>query len=183
MSIKKFLIINILILIFFQNSYANTKEKIYLRCAPEITVVRAGELEVGSKLNHRLMIFEFKDEIDLNVSEEPRRVLTKYKIYTVDDNGKKSKLTYSEGTYTPTIETMSMNFEDIYESSTLKYYVQMNVNYDGKSWVVSQNLSYTKVEGTNLEKENYSWFAKCSEISKKKFKKPDSVLDFEKSLN
>ena len=59
---KKFLIINILILIFFQNSYAGTKEKVYLRCAPEITVVRAGDLEVGSKLNHRLMVrvFQFR---------------------------------------------------------------------------------------------------------------------------
>ena len=44
----------------------------------------------------------------------------------------------------------------------------MNVNYDG-TWVGSSTVNINSVEGG---KKNFSWFGKCSEISKKEFKKP-----------
>ena len=66
----------------------NAKEVFYLRCIPEVKVVRAGDLKEGDILQHRLMYLVFKNEIDLTISEKPRRILKKHKLYLVSNDGK-----------------------------------------------------------------------------------------------
>ena len=167
---KKLLGIVVIGLLLSGNAYA--REDIYIRCIPEVQTVREGDLKKGEILRHRIMYFRFKNEIDLTKSEKPRRILKKRKIYLVNSKGKKDRLRYPPATYTPTIDTMSIDFEKSNYSETQKYLSTMNVNYDGLSWVASGNYNNTKVEGNKLLKDNFSWFAKCYEITKKDFKKP-----------
>ena len=163
----------ILVMVFWCN-ILNAKEVFYIRCIPEVTIVRAGDdLKEGDILQHRLMYFVFENEIDLTVSEKPKRILKKHKLYMTTSEGKKDKLRFSKLSWVPSIEIMSIDFENIYEEKSVKYFSQMNVNYDGGSWVSSGTFSMTKVKGDKLEKDNFSWFGKCIKITKKHFKKPE----------
>jgi hypothetical protein len=173
---KKLLGILVLGLLISQNVFAN--EEVYLRCIPEVTVVRAGDMKKGAILQHRIMYFKFENEIDLTVSEKPRRILKKHKLYMSTSKGKKDKLSFSNLEYIPTLDKMSIDFEDSIQSKTQQYLSTMNVNYDGSSWVASGNYSFTSAKGTDLIKDNMSWFAKCYEITKKKFKKPEPNKEF-----
>ena len=88
---KKLLMILVLGLLWC--NILNAKEVFYLRCIPEVTVVRAGDdLKEGDILQHRLMYFVFENEIDLTVSEKPKRILKKHKLYMTTSEGKKDKL-------------------------------------------------------------------------------------------
>ena len=76
-------------------------------------------------------------------------ILKKYKIYTVDDKGKKNKLSYGSTSYRG---TQSVTWEDRFESKEFIAYSTMNVNYDG-TWVGSATVSYNSVK---KGKENFS---------------------------
>ena len=173
---KKLLGIVVLALLVSQNAFANNE--FYLRCIPKITVVRAGDIKEGDILQHRVMYFKFENEIDLTVSEKPRRILKKHKLYMSTSKGKKDKLSFSNLEYTPTLDKMSIDFEDSIQSKTQQYFSTMNVNFNGSSWVASGNYSFTRSKGTDLIKDNMSWFAKCYEITKKEFKKPEPNQKF-----
>ena len=86
-------LLGILVLGLWWSNILNAKEVFYLRCIPEVTVVRAGDdLKEGDILQHRLMYFVFENEIDLTVSEKPKRILKKHKLYMTTSEGKKDKL-------------------------------------------------------------------------------------------
>ena len=162
---KKLLGIVVLGLMWCNVGFADEIINIYIRCSPEVTTVRYGDLKVGDKLWDRIIWLKYKNEIDLRVSDKPEKVLKKYKIYAVNDKGKKNKLSYGSVSYRG---TQSVTWEDRFESKEFIAYTTMNVNYDG-TWVGSSTVNINSVEGG---KKNFSWFGKCSEISKKEFKKP-----------
>ena len=87
---KKLLGIVVIGLLLSEN--AHTKEEIFLRCIPEVIVVRDGDMKKGDILQHRVMYFKFQNEIDLTKSEKPRRILKKHKLYMSTSKGKKDKL-------------------------------------------------------------------------------------------
>ena len=159
--------------LLLSGNVVNAKEIFYLRCIPEVKVVRAGDsLKEGDILEHRLVYFVFENEIDLTVSEKPVKILKKSKIYTTFE-GKKNKLKGFGVTYTTSDKTISVNFEDSYSGTSMQYFSQINVNHDGGSWVASGTTSFAKVVDNKVEKDNFSWFGKCIEIDKKQFKKPE----------
>ena len=173
---KKLLGIVVIGLLLSEN--AHTKEEIYLRCIPEVIVVRDGDMKKGDILQHRVMYFKFQNEIDLTKSEKPRRILKKHKLYMSTSKGKKDKLSFSSVKYTPTLDRMSIDFEDTIQTKSQHYLSTMNVNYDGSSWFASGNYVFTRTKGTDLIKDNMSWVARCYGLTKKEFKKPIPNQEF-----
>ena len=174
----KKLFLGIVVLGLLWCNVVNAKEVFYLRCIPEVKVVRAGDFKEGDILQHRLMYLVFKNEIDLTISEKPRRILKKHKLYLVSNDGKKDKFSYSNVKYSTSTETVSIDFEDTYQSKAMQYFVILNVNHDGGSWVASSTVNITQVVDGKVEKSNFSWFAKCIEVNKKQFKKPEPNKTF-----
>ena len=159
----------LILILFFTNSVL--AEELYLRCIPEVTQVREGDLKVGEILSHRILYAKFKMEFDLTESDDPKKVVKKLIRYLTNSKGKKDKISYDKAYYSETMNTRSFDFEDQYQSKTFSSFSTMNVNYDGGSWVSSGNVDITKVENDELIKNNISWFGKCYELTKKQFKK------------
>ena len=119
-------------------------------------------MEQALKENDTVVVSIFVNPTQFNNIED----LEKYPRTLEADVNKMQTLSEKLLVYAPDVK-------DIYEEKSVKYFSQMNVNYDGGSWVSSGTFSMTKVKGDKLEKDNFSWFGKCIKITKKHFKKPE----------
>jgi hypothetical protein len=180
-KMKKILSIIFISLLLSENSYA---EEIYLRCVPKITTVREGDfrLKVGNTLKHRFLYAKFKNEINLKISENLQKNLEAANIYIGNSNGKKDKLNFMKGSYSIKGNAISFDYESNFETKTFKSFIILNFNYDGGSWVSSGTINNTEVDDMLIKRNNFSWFGKCLEITKKDFKKPIPNYKFEKLI-
>jgi hypothetical protein len=172
-----------LCLLFFFLTLTNTvsSEELYLRCIPKVTEVREGYAKKGSILAHRILYAKFKMEFDLTKSDEPQKTVSKLKLYLTNAKGKKDKFSMDTAYYSERSGARSFDFEDQYETETFRFFNTLNINFDGGTWVSSGNIDMAQVENNKLNKDNFSWFGKCYELTKKQFKNPlpnDDFYDF-----
>ena len=185
---KKLFLILVLYLVWGGTVFS---EEYYIRCVPKVMTIGEGDqsgLEKGQFISHRIMYAKISSKIDLRESDQPKRILSQLKLYTIEDNGKKTKKNeifniVSDKYWTEKGDYKSFDFQDNYTSKTLQALSNTNINYDGGSWVGSGNIIYNQVIKEKLEKTNWSWFGKCIEVDETHFKKPISNEEFEKNFD
>ena len=175
-TVTKKIYLIIFILLFNTNSFA---EELYLRCIPIVTDVIEGELKKYDMLHHRILYAKFKNEYDLERSDEPERVFTKYKLYLANEKGKKkTKFTTTDSYYSERSGNRIFKFKDDYESKSFRNFSVTTITYDGANWVISGNQDMAQVKKDELKRTKFSWNGPCLELTKKQFKKRMTNEDF-----